>query len=99
MEQQQSTAKPSIFCARCGRRKTRVQREEKKIRSSIALLSPREYSVMLAIADGESPKSCAKRLRLEVKTIHTYRARILEKLELSSNAEIAVAAFKAGLME
>ena len=51
-------------------------------------LSERECQVMLMIANGKSMKDIAGELSLSVKTISTYRARILEKLKLKSNAEI-----------
>lgn len=61
-------------------------------------LSEREWEIMLAIAKGERPEDMAARLCLSVKTISTYRARIIEKTGLRSNAEIAVAAYKQGLI-
>jgi len=51
-------------------------------------LSDREFEVFLKIAAGESLTSIANQLSLSVKTISTYRAHILDKLELKSNAEI-----------
>lgn len=52
------------------------------------LLSPREYQVMIKIGQGKSLKEISEELSLSVKTISTYRARILEKMELKSNAQI-----------
>ena len=51
-------------------------------------LSNREYQVMLLIAAGKVPKEVGAELSLSVKTVGTYRARILEKLKLRNNAEI-----------
>ena len=51
-------------------------------------LSNREYQVMLLIAAGKAPKEIGNELFLSVKTISTYRSRILEKLKLRNNAEI-----------
>lgn len=62
-------------------------------------LSEREWEIMLAIAKGESPALTANRLGLSVKTVSTYRARIVQKTGLRSNAEIAVAAYKQGLIK
>ena len=57
--------------------------------SILSKLSTREGQVFLAIAAGESPAKIAGRLLLSVKTVSTYRARVLEKLKvragLSSN--------------
>jgi len=51
-------------------------------------LSNREYQVMCLIASGKTVSEVAKELSLSVKTITTYRARILEKLHLKNNAEL-----------
>lgn len=60
-------------------------------------LSDREYQVMLLMAQGKTVSAIAQELSLSVKTISTYRARILEKLELESTAEIIRYAFRHGL--
>lgn len=52
------------------------------------LLSDREYQVMRLIALGKSVKEIAFELSLSVKTISTYRTRIMEKTKLKTNAEI-----------
>lgn len=52
------------------------------------LLSAREFEVMRRVSRGESLTQIAGRLHLSPKTITTYRARILEKLGLNSNAEL-----------
>lgn len=52
------------------------------------LLSPRELEVLLAIASGKSASEIAGALSLSVKTVSTYRARILEKMGLQSNADL-----------
>jgi two-component system invasion response regulator UvrY len=52
-------------------------------------LSDREYQVMRMIASGKTVKETAEELSLSVKTISTYRARVLEKMQLRNNAEIA----------
>lgn len=51
-------------------------------------LSDREYQVMCLIALGKTPKEIADELSLSIKTISTYRARILEKTRMRSNAEL-----------
>jgi two-component system invasion response regulator UvrY len=52
------------------------------------ILSDREYQVMRLIALGRSVKEIAFELSLSVKTISTYRTRIMEKTKLKTNAEI-----------
>jgi two-component system, NarL family, invasion response regulator UvrY len=61
------------------------------------LLSDREYQVMLLIAAGKVPKEIGHELSLSVKTVGTYRTRILEKLKLKNNAEIMRYAIERGL--
>ena len=56
-------------------------------------LSDREYQVMNMIASGKTIVEISKELNLSDKTISTYRARILEKMELKTNAEITHYAF------
>jgi two-component system, NarL family, invasion response regulator UvrY len=60
-------------------------------------LSDREYQVMKMLAAGKTVKEVAAELSLSVKTVSTYRTRILEKLGLASNVDIARFAIKEGL--
>ena len=60
-------------------------------------LSAREYQVMLLIAAGKVPKEIGEELSLSVKTVGTYRARILEKLNLKNNAELMRYVLERGL--
>ena len=62
-------------------------------------LSDREYEVMVMIASGKPVSQIADELTLSVKTISTYRARILDKVQMKSNAEITRYAIKHGLVE
>jgi DNA-binding NarL/FixJ family response regulator len=82
-------------------KRTRLAREREReaFLELVATLSPRERSVMDAIARGIMPSDLAKQLKLDVKTVNTYRTRVQEKLALRSNADIAVAVHKAGLLE
>ena len=52
------------------------------------ILSDREFQVLQMIALGKSVSAIAEELHLSVKTISTYRARILEKMDLRNNAEL-----------
>lgn len=61
-------------------------------------LSDREYQVMKMLASGQTVKEVAAELSLSVKTVSTYRTRILEKLGLGSNVDIARFAMKEGLV-
>jgi two-component system, NarL family, invasion response regulator UvrY len=51
-------------------------------------LSDREFQVMRMMASGKTVKEIAAELSLSVKTISTYRARILTKMNLHTNAEL-----------
>jgi DNA-binding NarL/FixJ family response regulator len=61
-------------------------------------LSDREFEVFRMIAEGKSPTEIADALHLSVKTVSTYRARILEKTGFQSNADIIAYAVRAGLV-
>ena len=63
------------------------------------ILSDREYQVMCLLAAGKTVTDIATELSLSAKTVSTYRARILEKLNLQSTAEIIRYAFERGLVE
>lgn len=51
-------------------------------------LSDREYEVFIAIASGSKSQEIASKLSISIHTVNTYRARILDKLALSSNVEL-----------
>lgn len=63
------------------------------------LLSDREYEILRLIASGKTPTQIARELSLSVKTVSTYRARILEKMNLTTNAQLTHYAIKGGLVE
>lgn len=58
------------------------------------LLSDREFQVLCMIASGKSASDIAEELTLSVKTISTYRSRILEKMKLKNNAELTTYAIQ-----
>lgn len=63
------------------------------------VLSDREYQVMCMIGSGKTVTHIAEELALSVKTISTYRVRILEKLNMKNNAELTRYAIKEGLVD
>jgi DNA-binding NarL/FixJ family response regulator len=65
---------------------------------SPARLSSREYQVLCLFASGCGVKQIAGRLSLSVKTVSTYRGRLLEKLHLSSNAQLIRYAINQGVL-
>ncbi len=62
-------------------------------------LSSREYQVMRLLADGKAVGEIAAALHLSVNTVSTYRARLLEKMGMASNAELTRYAFKHRLVQ
>jgi two-component system invasion response regulator UvrY len=62
-------------------------------------LSDREFQVLRMIASGKSTRQIAAELSLGMKTVSTYRARIFEKMQMSSPAELAAYAVRHGLAE
>jgi len=69
---------------------------QKKLHES---LSNREFEVMCMIASGKTTSDIAKELVLSNTTISTYRARILEKMRVKSNAELTRYALQNSLIE
>jgi len=63
-----------------------------------ARLSNREYQVLYLYASGLAMKEIAGQLALSVKTVSTYRCRLLEKLNLSTNAQLMRYANKEGVV-
>ena len=51
-------------------------------------LSDREFLILRMIASGKTVSQIARELSLSVKTISTYRARVLQKMDLKNNAEL-----------
>ena len=62
-------------------------------------LSDRELQVLRLLAKGNTNQEVADFLHLSVKTIDTYRSRVLEKLNLRNNAELTLFAVQNGLIE
>lgn len=62
------------------------------------LLSNREYQTTLLIASGKTVTQIAEILSLSVATISTYRARILDKMNMRTNAELATYSIRQGLV-
>ena len=62
-------------------------------------LSTREYQVLLMLASGRTLSEIAEEMSLSIKTIATYRARILEKMKMKNNAELIRYAIKDNLVQ
>jgi len=63
------------------------------------LLSEREFQVLRMIASGRTVKKIAEQLSLSVKTVSTYRARVIEKTGMQTNAELIRYALQTHLVD
>jgi DNA-binding NarL/FixJ family response regulator len=61
-------------------------------------LSEREFEIFCRLAQGQGASRIARELGLSVKTISTYRSRILEKMHMTSNADMTYYAVKNDLL-
>jgi len=64
-----------------------------------ATLSQREFQILCKLAVGSSVSEIARELCISVKTVSTYRARVLEKMRFATNADLTSYALKNGLMQ
>ena len=55
---------------------------------AVAIDPAREFQIMRMIAAGFTPKAIADKVCLSVRTVNSYRMRILEKMDMKTNAEI-----------
>jgi len=62
-------------------------------------LSQREFQVLSKLAVGQSVSEIASELSISVKTVSTYRARVLEKMHLETNADLTTYALRNGLLQ
>lgn len=63
------------------------------------LLSHREFEILCMIASGRSVKEIASDLNISVNTVHTYRSRVLEKMNARSSNELTQYAIRNNLIE
>jgi two-component system, NarL family, invasion response regulator UvrY len=64
-----------------------------------SVLSEREFQIFCKLAEGKSVSEIAAKLFLSVKTVSTYRTRILEKMSMKTNADITYYAIKNDLLQ
>ena len=69
------------------------------VTDSYELLTPREREVLQLIAEGKSNKVAATALFVSPTTIETHRARIMDKLDLHSTADIVLYAVRKGIVQ
>ena len=62
-------------------------------------LSDREFQVMRMIAAGTTPKKISEQLMISIKTVNTYRTRILQKMNATCNADLTRYALEHSLLQ
>ena len=70
-----------------------------KRKGSLESLSQREFEVLILLSNGLAVKEIAFQLAVSEKSVTTYRARVMEKLQLSNKADLIRFAIEAGLIE
>jgi DNA-binding NarL/FixJ family response regulator len=73
--------------------------EGKKTHDLLTTLSKREFQVMTNLINGLTNREIADMYNLSIKTIDTYRSRILQKLQVRNNVELTRFAANKGLIE
>lgn len=68
-------------------------------RAAIDKLSRREREVLSLVASGLTNQAAADKLELSVKTVESYRARLMEKLDLTTRADLTRLALESGLLQ
>ncbi len=83
-------------------------KQAEKLAEAVALPSPdlphqrlseREFRVMLMLASGKRLKEIAREMSLSVKTVSTYRTRVMKKMDLENNAQLTSYAIRNGLLD
>jgi DNA-binding NarL/FixJ family response regulator len=67
---------------------TELDRDQDKLPHE--LLSDREFQVMCMIASGKKVRDIAQKLSLSIRTVNTYRTRILEKMNMKNDTELTI---------
>jgi DNA-binding NarL/FixJ family response regulator len=73
-------------------------RRPKKERVGLEALSQREFEILRILGSGMSLKECAQHLNITTSSASTYRARLMEKLNLHTTAELIRCALENGLV-
>ncbi|MCH3914402.1 MAG: response regulator transcription factor [Acidaminococcaceae bacterium] len=78
-----------------------LQKEEPKAdpRAPYTILSPREREVLRYMVRGYSMTEIGEKLKLSIKTVDTYKVRLMEKLEFTKKSELVTYALKYGLLK
>jgi len=73
------------------------QAERAEVAARLAHLTPREMEVMAMVTDGKSNKEIASELGVSAKTVEAHRARVMEKMDASSLADLVKMAMAANV--
>ncbi|MCU7814093.1 MAG: response regulator transcription factor [Candidatus Thiodiazotropha sp. (ex Rostrolucina anterorostrata)] len=74
-----------------------MQSQRAEIATRLARLTPREHEVMVMVTNGKANKEIATSLGVSAKTVEAHRARVMEKMEADSLAELVRMAINANL--
>jgi two-component system, LuxR family, response regulator FixJ len=75
-----------------------MQAQRAEIATRLARLTPREHEVMVMVTNGQANKEIANTLGVSSKTVEAHRARVMEKMEADSLAELVRMAINANLV-
>ncbi len=78
-------------------RQREVQSQRARVAARLAHLTPREHEVMVMVTEGRSNKEIATDLGVSAKTVEAHRARVMEKMEAGSLAELVRMVLAAGI--
>lgn len=76
-----------------------IKRFTQSDKSMLDVLSERELQIMLMITQGQKVQDISKKLHLSPKTVNSYRYRIFDKLDVSSDVELTLMAVRLGMLE
>jgi FixJ family two-component response regulator len=74
-----------------------MQKQRAEIATRLARLTPREHEVMVMVTNGKANKEIAGNLGVSAKTVEAHRARVMEKMEANSLADLVRMAINANL--
>lgn len=74
------------------------QSDRAEMAARLANLTPREHEVMLKVTEGKSNKEIANELGVSAKTVEAHRARVMEKMEARSLAELVRMVLSSGVV-
>jgi RNA polymerase sigma factor (sigma-70 family) len=72
----------------CSRERYSQRLEQQAIEARLALLTPRENSVIRLVVAGNSSREISEKLGISVRTVENHRTRIMEKLHAESTVEL-----------